>query len=82
MRASTMFAMIVAVLVGLGAAVAAKATGIFNRAEPKKEPPPIMVLAAANNIFEGNMIQTADVRVRPASLQELEQMRRGELLPA
>ncbi len=82
MRASTMFALIVAVLVGLGAAVAAKATGVFNRAEPKKEPPPIMVLAAASNIFEGNMIQTADVRVRPASLQEVEQLRRGELLPA
>lgn len=82
MRASTMFALIVAVLVGLGAAVAAKATGVFNRAEPKKEPPPIMVLAAASNIFEGNMIQTADVRLRPASLQEVEQLRRGELLPA
>lgn len=81
MRASTMFALIVAVLVGLGAAVAAKASGIFNRAEAKKEPPPIMVLAAANNIFEGSMIQPADVRVRPATTQEVEQLRRGELLP-
>lgn len=81
MRASTMFALIVAVLVGLGAAVAAKATGVFNRAEPKKEPPPIMVLAAANNIFEGSMIQPADVRIRPATPPEVEQLRRGELLP-
>lgn len=81
MRASTMFALIVAVLVGLGAAVAAKASGIFNRAEAKKEPPPVMVLAAAGNIFEGNMIQPADVRVRPATMQEVEQLRRGELLP-
>lgn len=81
MRASTMFALIVAILVGLGAAVAAKATGLFNRAEAKKEPPPIMVLAAANNIFEGSMIQPADVRVRPASPVEVEQLRRGELLP-
>lgn len=81
MRASTMFALIVAVLVGLGAAVAAKATGVFDRAEPKKEPPPIMVLAAANNIFEGSMIQPVDVRLRPASAQEAEQLRRGELLP-
>jgi Flp pilus assembly protein CpaB len=81
MRASTMFALIVAVLVGLGAAVAAKATGLFNRAEPKKEPPPLMVLAAANNIFEGNMLQQTDVRLRPASPQEVEQLRRGELLP-
>ena len=81
MRASTMFALIVAVLVGLGAAVAAKASGVFNRTEAKKEPPPIMVLAAANNIFEGNMIQQADVRVRPATLQEAEQLKRGELLP-
>lgn len=82
MRASTMFALIVAVLVGLGAAVAAKATGVFSKAEPKKEPPPIMVLAAANNIFEGSMIQPVDVRVRPATSQEAEQLRRGELLPA
>ncbi|MFO0813767.1 MAG: RcpC/CpaB family pilus assembly protein [Gemmatales bacterium] len=81
MRASTMFALIVAVLVGLGAAVAAKASGVFNRTEAKKEPPPIMVLAAANNIFEGNMIQQADVRVRPATFQEAEQLKRGELLP-
>ncbi|MFT3879763.1 MAG: RcpC/CpaB family pilus assembly protein [Gemmatales bacterium] len=81
MRASTMFAVIVAVLVGLGAAVAAKATGVFNRTEAKKEPPPIMVLAAANNIFEGSMIQQADVRVRPATPPEVEQLRRGELLP-
>ena len=81
MRASTMFALIVAVLVGLGAAVAAKASGIFNRTEAKKEPPPIMVLAAANNIFEGSMIQPVDVRVRPATMQEVELLRRGELLP-
>lgn len=81
MRASTMFALIVAVLVGLGSAVAAKATGLFNKAEAKKEPPPIMVLAAASNIFEGNMIQPTDVRTRPATPQEIEQLRRGELLP-
>jgi Flp pilus assembly protein CpaB len=76
-----MFALIVAVLVGLGAAVAAKATGLFNKAEPKKEPPPILVLVAANNIFEGNMLQPTDVKLRPANFQEAEQLRRGELLP-
>ena len=81
MRASTMFALIVAVLVGLGAAVAAKASGVFNRQEAKKEAPPILVLTAANNIFEGNMIQQTDVRTRPATLQEIEQLKRGELLP-
>jgi Flp pilus assembly protein CpaB len=81
MRASTMFALIVAVLLGLGAAVAAKASGVFNRQEAKKEAPPILVLTAANNIFEGSMIQQADVRTRPATLQEIEQLKRGELLP-
>jgi Flp pilus assembly protein CpaB len=81
MRASTMFALIVAVLVGLGAAVAAKATGLFNRAEPKKDPPPVMVLVAAGNIFEGNMLQQTDVKLRPAVFAEIEQLRRGELLP-
>jgi Flp pilus assembly protein CpaB len=81
MRASTMFALVVAVLVGLGAAVAAKATGLFNKAEPKKEPPSIQVLVATNNVFEGDMLQTGDVHLRPASMQELEQLRHGELLP-
>lgn len=81
MKASTLFALILAVLLGLGAAVGAKYTGLLGRTETKKEPPPIMVLAAAGNIFEGNVIQAADVRLRPAHAEEMEAIRKGELLP-
>ncbi|HMP01379.1 MAG TPA: RcpC/CpaB family pilus assembly protein [Gemmatales bacterium] len=82
MRASTMFALIVAVLLGLGVAVGAKASGLLSRAEPKKEVPPPMVLAAAANLFEGTCLQAADVRLRPIMPEEMEAFRKGELLPA
>jgi Flp pilus assembly protein CpaB len=77
-----MFAVIVAVLLGLGVAVAVKASGFLNPAEPKKEPPPPMVLVAAGNIFEGNCLQAGDVRLRPArSGEELEGLKKGDYLP-
>src|SRR5262245_8083998 len=81
MRASTMFALIVAVLLGLGVAVAAKATGIFSRGEVKKEAPPPMVLVAAANVFEGHCIQGSDVKLRPMRADEAELAKKGELLP-
>jgi Flp pilus assembly protein CpaB len=81
MRASTMFAMIVAILLGLGVAVAAKATGFLNRSEPKKEPPPRMVLAAARNIFDGYCLQANDVKLRPIRPDEEAAFKKGDLLP-
>lgn len=81
MRASTMFAMIVAILLGLGVAVAAKATGFLSRAEPKKEPPPRMVLVAARNIFDGHCLQTNDVKLRPLRPDEEAALKKGDLLP-
>jgi Flp pilus assembly protein CpaB len=81
MRASTMFAMIVAILLGLGVAVAAKATGFLNKAEPKKEPPPRMVLVAARNIFDGYCLQANDVKLRPIRPEEEAALKKGDLLP-
>lgn len=81
MRASTMFALIVAVLLGLALAVAAKATGFLNKPEAKKPPPPPMVLAAAVNVFEGHCLQASDVKLRPMRPDEAEAAKRGELLP-
>lgn len=81
MRASTIFALIVAVILGLGAVIAVKASGILTPAEPKKETPPSIVVAAAN-IFEGNVISARDVRLRPVrNDQELQLYREGKLLP-
>jgi Flp pilus assembly protein CpaB len=81
MRASTIFALIVAILLGLGAVIAVKASGILTPAEPKKETPPSIVVAAAN-IFEGNVIQPSDVRLRPVrNAEEMQLLREGKLLP-
>lgn len=81
MRSSTLFALLAAVLLGLGVAVTAKATGLLSPAAPPPAPPPIMVLAAATNLFEGACLQASDVRVRPASAEEVEALKRGDLLP-
>lgn len=82
MRSSTMFALLAAVVLGLGVAVTVKATGLLNRAEPKKEAPPTLVLATAINVFEGYCLQSADVRLRPIRPDELRAFQNGELLPA
>lgn len=82
MRASTIFALIIAVLVGLGAAVAVKASGLLAPREAKKESPPPQVLVAANNLFEGNYLQASDVKLRPArNGEEVKMLKDGDLLP-
>lgn len=82
MRSSTMFALLAAVVLGLGVAVTVKATGLLNRTETKKEQPPTLVLATAINVFEGYCLQSADVRLRPIRPDELKAYQNGELLPA
>jgi Flp pilus assembly protein CpaB len=84
-RASTLFAVTVAVVLGLGAAVTAKALGLFNR--PPPAPPPkqeeIQVLVPAHNLFEGFTIQATDVKTRPLRADELAHYRehKDEYLP-
>ncbi len=85
MRASTLFALTVAVLIGLGVTVAAKLAGIFQAA-PAQEPvkmPEIQILAAAHNIFAGDMIDANGVRVRALKAEELPhyQKHKAEYLP-
>jgi Flp pilus assembly protein CpaB len=71
LRASTLFALTAAVLLGLGVAIAAKMSGVFNRprAEPPR-PPEIMVLTATHNLFENFVIQASDVKVRALRPEE------------
>jgi Flp pilus assembly protein CpaB len=73
LRASTLFAITVAALLGLGAAVAAKAMGLFNRSAPPPPPPKeeIQVLVPTHNLFEGFTIQAADVKTRPLRADEM-----------
>jgi Flp pilus assembly protein CpaB len=65
MRASTLFALTAAVLIGLGVAVAAKMAGYFGKPPAEQAvKTPDQVLVAAKNIFSGDMINQTDVRLR------------------
>ena len=88
MRASTLFILTLCVLVGLGVAIAAKMAGYFNPppaavVEGAKKAKEVMVLAAARNIFGGDMIDPATVRVRALRLEEMDhyQTHKDEYLP-
>jgi Flp pilus assembly protein CpaB len=86
MRASTLFGLTVAVLIGLGVAIAAKMGGFFSP-PPPPEPPAkkaeVMILAAARNLFAGDMIDTTGVRVRALKPEEYAhyQAHRDQYLP-
>ncbi len=66
MRASTLFALTIALLLALGVAVAAKYSGFFDSAPPPvaKQSPTIQILVAGQNLFEGMTISGNEVRVR------------------
>lgn len=72
MRASTLFALAAAVLIGLGVAVAAKMSGYFNRAEVVVKRPDTLVLVANHNLFANDLIDNSGVRVRPIKDSEIE----------
>jgi Flp pilus assembly protein CpaB len=61
MKASTLFAITVSLLLGLGAVAGARYAGLFNKSElpPPAKEPPIRVLVAATNLFE-DVTVTAD----------------------
>ncbi len=65
MRASTLFAITVAILLALGVAVAAKYSGFFDSTPPvTKKAPVYQILVANQNLFEGITISGNEVRVR------------------
>ena len=76
MRASTLFALTVAILLGLATAVTLKVTGVFDKPVP---PPPVVeakkpdinVLIAGRNLFKGNLIDAPWVGLRPLRADEL-----------
>jgi pilus assembly protein CpaB len=72
MRASTIFIWTFAILLGFGAVVVARLSGVFA---PKTEPVAAkkaerQILVAAKNLFAGDTINNADVRLRPIRPEE------------
>lgn len=74
MRASTVFAIALALLVGLAAAAGAKYAGVFNKKEtppaPVDKPLPMKVLVAKLNLFEDITVAGEQVMVRDIRPEE------------
>ncbi len=87
MRASTLFALAAAIIVGLGVATAAKYTGFFSpapAAPPAAKKQDVQILVAARNLFAGDMIDGAGVKVRLLRPDEMDsyQKSKDQYLPA
>jgi Flp pilus assembly protein CpaB len=79
MRASTVFALALALLVALGAAAAAKAFGLFDKKPdppPPEKPPAHKVLVAKVNLFEDMTVTADQVMIRELSAEDQEYMQR------
>jgi Flp pilus assembly protein CpaB len=82
LRASTLFAITLASLLGLGVAIAAKASGLLNFAKveptpiPPDRPPDIYVLVGTRNLFGGSVIEGRDVTIRPLRPNERAEFQR------
>jgi len=84
MRASTLFGLAIALFLGVAAVVGIRVSGILDKTPlaPDKVEPPIMVLVAKRNLYEGTASTSTDVGVRPASKAEIENaLLRGPLMP-
>jgi len=90
MRASTLFAVILSLLIGLGAAAGARYAGLFDR---KEEPAPVVietkrqitnVLVAAVNLYPGIHVTSNQVVVRELRADEVAfyEANKSKLLPA
>ena len=82
MRASTIFALTLALLIGLGAVVGARWAGWLGRPEPPRKE--VQVLVAARNLFPGDVIDTTWVKaraLRPEEMAEYEKNKQ-QYLPA
>jgi Flp pilus assembly protein CpaB len=76
MKATTLFTLTIALVLGLGAAATAKYFGFFEpkalaAVEKPPEKPPVLLLVAGTNLFKGHALTAADVKVRPARGEEI-----------
>jgi Flp pilus assembly protein CpaB len=80
MKASSMFALTIAILLGLSVVAGARYLGAFERPQPKAEvraPAPPMILAANQNLFQGITLTTSHVYVRPLRASEIDDYQRN-----
>jgi Flp pilus assembly protein CpaB len=88
MRASTLFALTAAIVLGLAVATAAKYTGYFSAPAATAQPAPkkaeVQALVAARNLFAGDLIEADGLRVRTLRAEELEdyQKNKDQYMPA
>ncbi len=93
MRASTVFALALSLLIGLAAAAGAKYAGLFDKkpivAAVAVPPPVVSVLAARNNLYAGYTITSNDVMLKQLSLSQQQAMEKkygadwkSKLMPA
>src|SRR5262245_11481464 len=89
MKATTLFALTIALVLGLGAAATAKYFGLLDpkvvaAPPPPPPPPPPMILVASTNLFKGHALTQADVKLRPARAEEVDdfKLNRKDYLPA
>jgi Flp pilus assembly protein CpaB len=89
MRASTLFALTVAILLGLATAVTLKVTGFFDKPVTAVAPPPakkvdVLILVPQRNLFKGNLIDPPWVTTRALREDELKhyEAHKEEYLPA
>ncbi len=79
---STLFIIILAILLGLGTATLVKVSGILRPAvaapAPEASTPLPNVLVASRNIFEGNFILPSWVKVRAMSAEEAADYKRNK----
>src|SRR5262245_24128538 len=85
MRASTIFALTLALLIGLAAVVGARYAGWIGKQEPAaRKEKEIPVLVAARNLFPGDMIESTWVKTRNLRGDEIKhfEANKDKYLPA
>lgn len=74
MRASTLFGLTIAILIGMAVVFGVKSAGFFDRKAPPPAPPDRpRILVAAKNMFEGIHASEHDVTIRPVEDHEMDQ---------
>jgi Flp pilus assembly protein CpaB len=86
MRASTLFAITLSLLLGLGAAAGARYAGLFDKKEAAAPPPkpPVKILVAKTNLYEDIMVSADQVMLRDLRPEEQAyyEANKDKLMPA
>ncbi|MEI7685413.1 MAG: RcpC/CpaB family pilus assembly protein [Planctomycetota bacterium] len=72
MRASTLFGLTIAILIGMAVVFGVKSAGLFSAKIPPVNPQLPSILVAQSNLFEGHALSANDVMVRPIDPSERE----------